>query len=326
MAKPKVSIIIPTYNRAHYIYEAVESVFAQTYKNYEIIIIDDGSTDNTRETLKRYGDRIQYFYQKNMGPPAAMNAGVRRAKGEYYVILGDDDALMPDMLERQVGVLERDPDVAFVCGGVHFMDGNGQIYKTSRAGRDREKTFKSLLFDNFVWHLTAVVRRKVSEEMGHFDEKLATTHDYDLWIRIAIKYRFEYTDAPLARFRRHPGNYSKSLDLHLKDHLAILDKPVVREQLTPWEWARFRAVNYYRFGMFYARTGDYLKAGRNYWRAVFNYPTIGLYFWTHETQKIKFSMPYRFLKPYIAPIFYFVKFILQKSRLLKPVVQADNLV
>ena len=323
---PKISIIIPTYNRARYVCEAVDSVFAQTYKDYEIIIIDDGSTDNTRETLKKYGDRIQYIYQKNMGPPAAMNTGVRRAKGEYYVILGDDDALMPDMLERQVEVMDRNPDVAFVCGGVHFMDGSGQIYKTSRDGRHREKTFKSLLFDNFVWHLTAVVRRKVSEEMGHFDENLATTHDHDLWIRMAIKYRFEYTDAPLAKFRRHPGNYSKGLNLHLKDHLAILDKPAVRGQLTRQEWVKFRAVNYYRFGMFYARMGEYLKAGSNYWQSVLNYPTIGAYFWTYETERLHFSLPYRFLKPYIAPIFYFVKFILQKLRLLKPVVQTDNLV
>ena len=79
--KPKVSIIIPTYNRAHYIGESVDSILAQTFKDYEIIVVDDGSTDNTREVLKKYGDKVQYVYQNNAGPPAAMNTGVRKAKG-----------------------------------------------------------------------------------------------------------------------------------------------------------------------------------------------------------------------------------------------------
>ena len=305
--KPKVSIIIPTYNRAHYIGESVDSILAQTFKDYEIIVVDDGSTDNTREVLKKYGDKVQYVYQNNAGPPAAMNTGVRKARGEYYLILGDDDALMPDMVERQVEVLDKNPDVAFVCSGIHFVDADGEIYKTSRDGRARERSFKSLLFDNFVWHLTALVRRSVSEEMGHFDETLLTTHDHDLWIRMAIKYRFEYTDLPLAKFRRHPGNYSKTLGLHLKDHLTILNKPVVRERLTFLEWARFRAVNYYRFAMFYARTGQCFKASCCYWTAVLNHPFVGAYFWTHETEKMRFSLPYRVLKPYLMPFYYSLK-------------------
>ena len=305
--KPKVSIIIPTYNRAHYIGESVDSILAQTFKDYEIIVVDDGSTDNTREVLKKYGDKVQYVYQNNAGPPAAMNTGVRKAKGEYYLILGDDDALMPDMVERQVEVLDKNPDAAFVCSGIHFVDADGEIYKTSRDGRARERSFKSLLFDNFVWHLTALVRRSVSEEMGHFDETLLTTHDHDLWIRMAIKYRFEYTDLPLAKFRRHPGNYSKTLGLHLKDHLTILNKPVVRERLTFLEWAKFRAVNYYRFAMFYARTGQCFKASCCYWTAVLNHPFVGAYFWTRETEKMRFSLPYRVLKPYLMPFYYSLK-------------------
>lgn len=321
----KVSVIIPTYNRAHYICESIDSALAQTFKDYEIIVVDDGSTDNTREVLKKYGDKIQYIYQANMGPPAAMNTGVRKAKGEYYLILGDDDALMPGMVERQVEVLDKNPDVAFVCSGIHFVDTNGEIYKTSRDGRARERSFKSLLFDNFVWHLTTLVRRDISEEMGHFDESLLTTHDHDLWIRMAIKYRFEYTDLPLAKFRRHPGNYSKNLDLHLQDHLTILDKKEVRRHLTWLEYMKFRAVNFYRFGIFYARRGDYLKAARCYALASLNFPFIGVYFWPAETNKMKFSIPYRFLKPYLAPLFYILKFLLRKSGLIKISVQADNL-
>ncbi len=322
---PKVSVIIPTYNRPHYICEAIDSVLAQTFLDYEIIVVDDGSTDHTAEVLKKYGDRIRYIYQENLGPPGAMNTGVRHAKGEYYVILGNDDALMPDMLERQVAVLDQNPDVAFVCAGTYFMDANSEIYKTSVDGRYREQSFKSLLFDNFVWHLTVVIRRKVSEEMGHFDESLLTNQDHDLWIRIATKYRFEYTNRPLAKFRRHPGNFSKGLDLHLKDHLTILDKPVIRSRLRGTEYRKFRAVNYYRFGMFYSRIREYLKAARCYALAVLNLPWIGVHFWPQEAERIRFSLPYRFLKPYAAQFFYVLKFLLWKLGWTKADVPTDNL-
>ena len=312
---PKVSIIIPTYNRAHFICESIDSALAQTFKDIEIIVVDDGSTDNTREVVGKYGDQVQYIYQQdNVGPPGAMNIGIRNSKGEYYVILGDDDALMPDMLEKHVEVLDKDPNVAFVCAGTYFVDVNGEIYKTSKDGRTRERSFKSLLFSNFVWHLTAMVRRSISEEMGHFDENLQTTHDHDLWIRMSIKYPFEYTDASLAKFRRHPGNFSKTLGLHLEDHLAILNKPVVRERLTFLEWAKLRAVNYYKFAMFYARMGEHFNASCCYWLAVLNYPLVGISFWTHETKKIRFSLPYRILKPYIMPLYYIFKVPAVKCR------------
>lgn len=305
--KPKLSIIIPTYNRAHYISTSVDSALAQTFKDREVIVVDDGSTDNTREVVSKYGDKVKYIYQDNMGPPGAMNTGVRNSTGEYYIIFGDDDALMPDMAEKQIKVLDDNPDVAFVCSGIHFVDVNGEIYKTSKDGRYREKSFKSLLFDNFVWHLSTAVRRSMSEDVGHFDEELQTTHDHDLWIRLSIKHRFEYTDLPLAKFRRHPGNFSKTLGLHLEDHLAILNKPVVRERLSLLEWLKFRAVNYYRFAMFYARTGEYFNAARCYWTAILNHPLVGMYFWTAETEKMRLSLPYRILKPYFMPFYYVLK-------------------
>ncbi len=313
---PRVSIVIPTFNRARYLRESIDSALAQTFQDLEIIVVDDGSTDGTREVVASYGDRVRYIRQENLGPPAAMNTGVRNSRGEYYMVLGDDDALLPDMLEHQVRALDGNPDAAFVCSGVHFMDANGEIYKTSRAGRERDRTFKSLLFDNFVWHLTTLVRRSVSEELGHFDESLQTTHDHDLWVRMAIDHPFEYTDKPLARFRRHPGNFSKTLGLHLQDHFAILNKPEVRAQLTVWEWLRLRGVNYYRFAMFYARTGDLLRAAGCYAMSVVNCPWVGASFWTAETEKMRFSLPYRVAKPFLMPFYYLLKDVWLKTAAL----------
>jgi len=301
---PKVSVIIPTYNRAHFLTQAIDSVFAQTFKDYEILIVDDGSTDHSVDVIKQYGDRVRYIYQENEGPPGAMNTGVENTTGEYYVVLGNDDMLMPDMLERQLAVMEKDPDLAFVCAGTYFVDEEGEIIKTSKDGRYREKTFKSLLSDNFVWHLTTVVRRSMADEVGHFDENLYTTHDYNLWIHLALKHKFEYTDAPLAKFRQHPGNTSKKLDIFLKDHLTILDKETVASQLTFGEKKYYRALVYYRFGMFYARNKEDVNAALCYWKAVLTHPLIGAHFWTHETETMRFSLPYRLVKPWLIPFFY----------------------
>ena len=115
MAISKVSVAIPTYNRAHYICETIDSVLVQTYKDYEIIVVDDGSTDNTREILKRYGGKIKYFYQANQGQASAWNYAVSQSSGEYIAFLDDDDLWFPEKLERQVEVLDKNPDLGFVC-------------------------------------------------------------------------------------------------------------------------------------------------------------------------------------------------------------------
>ena len=301
---PKVSVIIPTYNRAHFLTAAIDSVLAQTYKDYEILVVDDGSTDQSVDGIKRYGDKVRYIYQENEGPPGAMNTGVENTTGEYYVVLGNDDMLMPDMLERQLAVMENDPELAFVCSGTYFIDENGKITETSNDGRYREKSFKSLLSSNFVWHLTTVVRRSMADEVGHFDENLYTTHDYNLWIHLAMNHKFEYTDAPLAKFRLHPGNTSKKLGIFLQDHLAILDKESVASKLTFRERKFYRGLKYYLFGRFYAKINDDMNAALCYWKAVFTCPLIGAHFWAHEKEKTCFSLPYRLVKPWLILFYY----------------------
>ena len=133
---PRVSVIIPTYNRLDYVQEAIDSVLAQTYTDYELIVVDDGSTDGTGDTLKaRYGDRIRYLWQENQGWPAARNHGVSIAQGEYIAQLDSDDLWLPEKLVRQVPVLDACPEAVLVFSHVMQIDAEGGVEKQGRLGR-----------------------------------------------------------------------------------------------------------------------------------------------------------------------------------------------
>lgn len=304
---PKVSVIIPTYNRAHFIAGAIESVLAQTYKDYELIVIDDGSTDATAEVMKAYHGKLRYVPHENRGITSNMNMGVAEAKGEYFAMLGDDDLWLPDLLETQVTVLEKDPKLAFVCSGTHFINEQGKITKTASRGALRNKTFESLLEENFVSHLTAVVRRKCFNDVGGFDEQLATTQDYDLWLRLSKRYPFAYTDLPLAKYRVHGQNLSLKFEQHLADHLAILNKKEIVSGLTRREIREYRARVYHMFGGFYSEAGDFSRAAVCYKKAWMTYPLIGMHYWPKEVEQYRFTLAYRLLRPYWVSLWYGIK-------------------
>ena len=125
MAKPLVSVIIPAYNSADFIDEALKSVFDQTYKDLEIIVVDDGSTDDTRAVLEKYGDRVNYHYQDNNGPASARNRGIKLARGKYIAFLDADDLWLPTKLEKQVALFKNRENLGFVTTGVCSFDENG---------------------------------------------------------------------------------------------------------------------------------------------------------------------------------------------------------
>src|SRR4030042_1812239 len=169
---PKVSVIIPTYNRAHFILEAIQSVLAQTYADYEIIVVDDGSTDNTKDVLRTYGDKLKYFYQNNRGPAAARNLAISKSEGEYIAFLDSDDVWMPNRLEVQVPVLDDNPDLAFICSDARVVDSRGREINIWRKAKNNNKTFESLREENFISTLTVLMRRACFNAVGGFDETL----------------------------------------------------------------------------------------------------------------------------------------------------------
>lgn len=307
---PKVSVIIPTYNQSRYLCEAIDSVLAQSYKDFELIVVDDGSTDDTQEAVKHYGNKLQYVYQKNQGCPGAMNTGVRNSQGEYFAMLGHDDLWLPDFLATQVAVLDGNPELAFVSSGTHVIDDKGKNIGLWNVGHFRKKSFSNLLKSNFIFHLTTLVRRKHFDEVGQFDENLQTAQDYDLWLRLAKKFKFECTDIPLAKYRLHASNLSKNLDLNLQDHLSILKKAEIKKSVSFLKINECIARTYYMFGDRYNKMKLFDKASVCYFKAVLHWPIIGIYFWPLETEKLRFSFPYRLIKPYMFPVFVIFKKLL----------------
>lgn len=299
---PKVSVVISTYNQPGYLCEAIDSVLAQTYTDYEIIVVDDGSTEETREAVKKYGDKIRYFYQGNQGATRAEDFGIRQARGEYIASLDHDDLWMPDLLEKQVELLERDPGLAFVCAAVYTMDARGGITGTYESGRYCECVFASLLEDNFVQHSTVVLRKKYYFDAGGFDADFTVNHDHDLWLRLAKKHRFAYRPLLLAKYRLHDRNITKRLDTWLRDSLKIFQKAEIMEGVALIMKRKCVARTYYKFGGFYGANHEFFKAGVCYLKAVLYYPLIGAEYWPKETERFSFTLPYRVIKVYFLVI------------------------
>ena len=166
---PKVSVCIPTFNRRDYLKETIESVLAQTYKNYEIVIVDDGSTDGTEEMIKENGYNVRYYWQTNKGVAAAENKLIELAEGEFISMLGSDDLLMPDAIERMVKAVEAENDEVIAYGPHIRIDQNGNV-----CGRDKRRSYSGFvtkyLFQNIFMHSCgSIFPKKVLQEAGGFD-------------------------------------------------------------------------------------------------------------------------------------------------------------
>jgi len=301
----KVSIIIPTYNRDKYICDAIDSVFAQTYKDYEVIVVDDGSTDSTKEVVKKYGDRVRYFYQNNQGPSVARNHGVDRSSGEYLAFLDDDDLWLPNFLEIQVRALDEEGGLAFVCSGAYVVNETGKqidIWKM-RANN----SFLDLYHMNFVLTLTVLLRRQYFDIVGGFDRRFKICQDYDLWLRLAMKYKFRYQDMLLAKYRLHKGNISKNLVMRGKDHAMILSRKVFRENVGFLESRLRVAKALYSFSQICSSEDRFYDAWILLRKAIMFYPFIGRYYWPDEAASLRFTLLYRISKVYFLIVFYFLK-------------------
>ena len=206
--KPKVSICIPTYNRKDYLQETLESIFAQTYKDYEIVIVDDGSTDGTEEMIRNLDFPVTYYWQENSGDAAARNKLVELAEGDYISFIDSDDLLMPDAIERMVNVLESEAGQAIVYGSYLRIDENGRIY-----GKCKRKLYSGniapYLFQTILVHTCgSMLPRRILENCSPFDTSLKVCSDYDLWLQLSLKYSFIALAEPTFKRRRHADNLS----------------------------------------------------------------------------------------------------------------------
>lgn len=254
---PKVSVIIPCYNSTAYLPQAIESVLAQTYQDFEIILVDDGSTDQICEVISAYSASLNYLRQENSGPAVARNTGLRAATGKYLVFLDADDELLPAKLELQVGFLEQNPTIDIVyANGYSFKleDGNEERQLFSENGLlDQSlgapaQSLKSLALSNAFPIHTALVRTECVLEAGGFDEELVALEDWDLWYRLAQRHHFAYIDEIVARYRI----LASSLTYNSPRQARALDQihsKIERSQAFSTLSPEIRTAFYYTWGM-----------------------------------------------------------------------------
>jgi glycosyltransferase involved in cell wall biosynthesis len=273
---PLISIIIPTYNRAEFISQAVESVLGQTMHEWELLVVDDGSTDNTCEVLAAYrrDPRIHYFYQLNQGQSVARNEALRMIQGDFVGFLDSDDLWAPDKLEKQLAILEANPHVDIVHGDESTMDVQGVVISRKNMKRYSGWITRYLLADNSVSITTALVRRRCFEEMGGFDTSVGVADDYELWLRFSALYRYHYEPGIVASYRVMEDQISSDKrrrfaanDLIIKNFLKRYGD-VLSRQDKRWGLARF----YCRSARYFASIGDRGKAVQAIFMAFRNAP------------------------------------------------------
>lgn len=200
---PMVSIITPTFNRAPFIEQAVNSVLAQTYPEFELIIVDDGSTDDTKARLEPAleDSRVKYFFQSNQGQSVARNEALSHAKGEFICFLDSDNYWPKTKLEEQIDIFSENPDVDIVYGDTITIDEHGNELSRKNMKRYSGNIAKFMVRDNCVSMNTALARRKCFDELGGMNEKRRVADDYDLWLRFSAKYRYLYVPRFFAFYR-----------------------------------------------------------------------------------------------------------------------------
>lgn len=216
-----VSVIMPAYNAAPYIAEAIRSVLDQNYPDIELIVVDDGSQDGTPEIARGFGERVRLFERPNGGPAAARNFGFSVARGEFIAFLDADDLWLPGKLASQVAHLRAHPEIGVVFG--KFLRWYGRAdgrFDAPPAPQDDSTggaivsdqsgwIYTELLFDNIVHIITAVIRREVLDIVGGFDETLRTGEDYDFWLRVSRRVRADKLNRTLAWYRMHPQSITR---------------------------------------------------------------------------------------------------------------------
>jgi glycosyltransferase involved in cell wall biosynthesis len=274
LAAPRVSAVIPTYNHACYVPGAVESVLAQSFDDLEVVVVDDGSTDETADVLRRLGERIRYIPLGHRGLAAARNAGIRAARGRYVAFLDADDLWLPDKVSMQVACLDREPAIGLVyCEAALFNEASPATTTPHSywAHHPSGKTLPWLLRQNVVPSPTPMVRRELFDQVGLFDETLSACEDWDMWIRIAQRSEFAYVDRVLAKYRVHATNMSRDHERMMTNGLRVLEKAFSAPGLAP-EIRRLRrsiiSRRYadYALHCFYA--GRYEQARREAIRAI----------------------------------------------------------
>lgn len=275
---PLVSFITPTYNAAHFLSEAVDSALAQTYPNIEVIIVDDGSTDDTEAMIQaRYGGdaRVRYFRQANQGPAAARNRAIAEARGVYVHLLDSDERLFPEKVERSYALFQQYPEAAVVYGyGIAVQPDGQTIIPMERPKLPSGDVFCEWLYGTMSGGTHSVtgsfmLKREAVLAVGGFDEKFWASEDWDLWLRLSARYPFIALDDDLVYYRRMPDGLHKQRFNIVHGRLWAVQKVRLlnaeKRCLTDVQFNRLEAGRWHMLAMYYWGQGQRREA-----RTAFN--------------------------------------------------------
>ena len=276
---PAVSVVITTYNKADTVAPAIESVLRQTYADHEILVVDDGSTDNTAEVVGRYGARVRYLAKKNGGTGSARNLGIAEARGEYVALLDGDDLWLPRKLELQMAAFEREPEVLGAQCSAYLVDQHLKVFDVRLCRPEQDTLRDFLLFRNLpAFSSTLVTKRAAFEQVGGFGTDLVILSDWDMACRLARAGTIRSVPELLVLYRHYPKNQSRDVEIHIESGKRSLRRFFSPEnhldpELQQWEprvWARFYAM----LSGGCVRNGDWPGAFRWGLRAVQSSPRV----------------------------------------------------
>jgi glycosyltransferase involved in cell wall biosynthesis len=225
--RPLVSVVIPVYNQAGYLPGSIDSVLGQAYRPIELVVVDDGSTDDTAQVIASYGDRLTAMRQPNRGAANALNRGIRESRGALVCWLSADDEFLPGKIDAQVAEFEADPELGFCCTGFDIVDAAGVVIRRVPAPAwPHPDPLVAVFWRNPINGSTAMLRREVFEAVGPFNETLRVDVDAEMWLRIARQHRIRQIDRSLLRYRVHGQALSA-------------DRPLMRSTMTE---VRLRAL------------------------------------------------------------------------------------
>jgi len=274
---PRVSVVIPTCNRAHDVCDAIDSALGQTFRDLEVLVVDDGSTDDTPEVIRRrFGSepRLELLRQANAGAGAARNRGIRRARGEYVAFLDSDDLWLPEKLELQIAHLDAHPAAGLVFCDLFFEEPGRRVRRFEATRFAGDTSLRGLVERGFPLCTPAVVaRRQALLEVGLFDETLRCAQDWDLWIRLLARTPAVYVDRPMGIVRRRGGNLSRDWQLEKwRCWLRVWEKNaavLLAAGCSARHLRARRAHAHKKIAQTLHERGDYLQARRHYlswWR------------------------------------------------------------
>ena len=265
---PMVSVIIPAYNRSHLVTRAIQSVLNQTYKDFEVIVVDDGSTDDTKEAIANFhNEKIRYLrHEKNKGGSAARNTGIKAARGEYIAFLDSDDEWVPEKLEKQIQKIKQSPKKVGViyCGHILVSDKSKRVLrrvKPTLRGNVHAVSFQQGLLGG---GSKPLIRKECFQKSGLYDETLPALQDADMYVRLSEYYEFDFVPECLAIHHVHEGK----LSTHLEVRINAREKFCLKYQNEFLKYPEAYSDNLNRLGILYTLSGDFNKARARLWESV----------------------------------------------------------